>query len=335
MKMKSNKAITLVALIITIIVLLILAGVTLNMVLGENGLINKAQSSVDKYQQSANNEQILLNSIEQYIDLKTETGVTVTPTQIANDSTTYYGAKVTNYTAGGATWRIFYVDTDDGPDGNGKYGDGKNTVYLIAEYDDNRKQTLGTYSNGTYTANAYQSGTTKIREMNPTWKKYRNSVAESDWRENEKAAAYLCDTSKWTTYYDSAKANYAIGGPSLEMYADSYNKTHNSNSLIYTCTPTTETSSTNYGNGYFVGANGTYSNSGYYTNSNTIDTSQNGIYMVSDKYFWLASPSAYYTGNVSYVRGINANVSSSSLNDTNGVRPLVSLQSDFQIKIEV
>ena len=43
MKMKSNKAITLVALIITIIVLLILAGVTLNMVLGENGLINKAQ----------------------------------------------------------------------------------------------------------------------------------------------------------------------------------------------------------------------------------------------------------------------------------------------------
>ena len=68
MNLKGNKAITLVALIITIIVLLILAGVTLNMVLGENGLINKAQSSVDKYQESSVNEQKLLNSIEEYFD---------------------------------------------------------------------------------------------------------------------------------------------------------------------------------------------------------------------------------------------------------------------------
>ena len=67
MNLKGNKAITLVALIITIIVLLILAGVTLNMVLGENGLINKAQSSEDKYKESATNEQALLNEIENYI----------------------------------------------------------------------------------------------------------------------------------------------------------------------------------------------------------------------------------------------------------------------------
>ena len=67
MNLKSNKAITLVALIITIIILLILAGVSLSMVLGDNGLINKAQSSVDKYQQSANNEQDFLNNVENYI----------------------------------------------------------------------------------------------------------------------------------------------------------------------------------------------------------------------------------------------------------------------------
>ena len=74
MKMKSDKAITLVALIITIIVLLILAGVTLNMVLGDNGLINKAQSSVDKYKESAENEQKLLNEIEEYIGTKGTNG---------------------------------------------------------------------------------------------------------------------------------------------------------------------------------------------------------------------------------------------------------------------
>ncbi len=67
MNLKSNKAITLVALIITIIILLILAGVSLSMILGENGLINKAQSSVDKYQESSNNEQDFLNNIDEYI----------------------------------------------------------------------------------------------------------------------------------------------------------------------------------------------------------------------------------------------------------------------------
>ena len=72
MNLKSEKAITLVALIITIIILLILAGVTLSMVLGDNGLINKAQSSVDKYQESANNEQALLNDIEDYMARETD-----------------------------------------------------------------------------------------------------------------------------------------------------------------------------------------------------------------------------------------------------------------------
>ena len=70
MKFRSNKAITLVALIITIIILLILAGVSLSMVLGENGLINKAQSSVTRYKESSENEQKLLNSIESYMDLQ-------------------------------------------------------------------------------------------------------------------------------------------------------------------------------------------------------------------------------------------------------------------------
>ena len=67
MNLKSSKAITLVALIITIIILLILAGVSLSMILGDNGLINKAQSSVNEYQKAAQKEQNLLNDIEAYM----------------------------------------------------------------------------------------------------------------------------------------------------------------------------------------------------------------------------------------------------------------------------
>ena len=44
-KIKSDKAITLIALVITIIVLLILAGVTLSMVMGDYGIILKARVS--------------------------------------------------------------------------------------------------------------------------------------------------------------------------------------------------------------------------------------------------------------------------------------------------
>lgn len=42
-KLKSNKAITLIALVVTIVVLLILAGISLNLVLGNNGLIKKSK----------------------------------------------------------------------------------------------------------------------------------------------------------------------------------------------------------------------------------------------------------------------------------------------------
>ena len=51
----SNRGITLIALVITIIVLLILAGVTINMVLGDDGIIQNAQAA-KKAQDDANKE---------------------------------------------------------------------------------------------------------------------------------------------------------------------------------------------------------------------------------------------------------------------------------------
>ena len=48
-----EKGITLVALVVTIIILLILAGVTINMVLGQDGLIKKSKIAKEKYENSA------------------------------------------------------------------------------------------------------------------------------------------------------------------------------------------------------------------------------------------------------------------------------------------
>ena len=60
MKVKQSKGITLIALIITIIVLLILAGVTISMLTGENGILNQATHAKDTTDKSEFEEQVKL-----------------------------------------------------------------------------------------------------------------------------------------------------------------------------------------------------------------------------------------------------------------------------------
>ena len=62
-KEKFNQGITLVALVVTIVVLLILAGVSLNLVLGENGIISREAST--KTVQAQQNSEIEMNLLEQ------------------------------------------------------------------------------------------------------------------------------------------------------------------------------------------------------------------------------------------------------------------------------
>ena len=63
-KEKYSKGITLVALIVTIIVLLILVGVTIITLTGDNGLLTKSKSAVDKYSDGEIEEQIKLAYLE-------------------------------------------------------------------------------------------------------------------------------------------------------------------------------------------------------------------------------------------------------------------------------
>ena len=66
--MKKNKGITLIALIITIIILLILAAVSLNFVLGDNGIIFKVQLAKEKTNISQNKETEELGVLENTIN---------------------------------------------------------------------------------------------------------------------------------------------------------------------------------------------------------------------------------------------------------------------------
>ena len=69
-KKKKNSGITLIALVITIIVLIILAGVSINLVLGNNGIIARAREAKNNYQKSAAEEEeglAIENEIENYL----------------------------------------------------------------------------------------------------------------------------------------------------------------------------------------------------------------------------------------------------------------------------
>lgn len=63
-KKRENKAITLIALIITIVILIILATVTLNVVLGEGGLIQRAQEAKTLTEQAQREEEEALARLE-------------------------------------------------------------------------------------------------------------------------------------------------------------------------------------------------------------------------------------------------------------------------------
>ena len=66
--LKGQKGITLVALVVTIIILIILATVSISMVLGQNGLINRARQAREMTINEQDNENAIYGQAEDYVD---------------------------------------------------------------------------------------------------------------------------------------------------------------------------------------------------------------------------------------------------------------------------
>ena len=250
----------------------------------------------------------------------------ITAEQIAANPEKYYGQVAQNYTQGDLTYRIFYVDKEN------KFGDGANTIYLKADYKTNA--TLSGHISYTPTGSDLE----KYKKMNPSWAAQRGSNT-SNWNNNEHAASWLCSPSQWTTYCDTTKANYAIGGPSVEMYVASYNQVPHTQGGNYILGATYRATSAP---GYIYtlnGAQSTISNNDYSTGTDSLDyKGYNSMYAGKNRtksgYWWLASPSSDYSNGVCYVYGGNANLSSGHYSITYGVEPIVSLKSGIQVEIE-
>ena len=393
---KKEKGITLIALAVTIIVMLILAGVTIAALTSENGIINQASkeketSKVAKTEEEAkleysnlilekqmegHGEETELSDViekleengyetgekdgknyikigEYYYEIKLENaqvsiakerteGITggnnggsgsgITASQITQtaDKTGIYGEKVTNYTCpnttGVSTWRIFYADAEN--------------IYLIADdyisfenAPNGKKNTPITKNSTNYRLsmdNVYKDYDDGAASINS---EFANKWLSSYWKNNStsinpniKAVAYILDTNAWNPLYRGENAEYAIGGPTVEMFVKSWNDTHSGDKQI-------ECEAESNSNGYKVKfANGSYNNS----INGLAQDEYNSIYIKSDNSnasaMWLASPSAANYANLMYAYCSGALYSDSYGNGNPGFRPVVCLKSKVKLQ---
>lgn len=218
--------------------------------------------------------------------------------KVKNNAKSYYGSKVTGYTCDGAgveTWRIFFADNDNiyliaddyisikyAPKGKGGTALSANSDYHLSfgrvynDYSGSRwivnnskaKKWLNKYFN--YTADG---GTT-----------YPNKTSTN---KNIGAVAFMMDTSDgvWGKWANTNLAEYAIGGPTLEMYVESYKDSHPESNISCNVTGT---------DGYS------------YSNASGLEPrgENNEIYIkpsFTNAYgMWLASPSSTYSEDIIY-----------------------------------
>ena len=397
---ETQKGITLIALVITIIVLLILAGVSIAMLTGQNGILTQAQNSktitenksaeekvklavmsartrsetaaleLDKLKEeianqggtATNNEFPVNVTMDGKSFTVTNTGVvTATGSSTTNpnppastdtlkasdiaaktDKTKIYGATVTGYTLPSGTttdvkWKIFYADNSN--------------IYLIADNYVERANLPNSTDGKTATAHKpndgssscaraayfsniledYKDGSSRITEskLKALNNDYFNKKGYTSANNNMKSVAYMMDTTAWNSKFrDTNKAEYVIGGPTVELLFKSYNEKYET-AYESQAVESSDKSDT----GYQIRM--TSKDSWSITIGSMLKTSDS-LYVITkqtDAYaYWLASPSAYGGNNVMYV-GSNGFIDNYSYNYNGiGFRPLVCLKSDVTLE---
>ena len=66
--LKQQKGITLIALVITIVVLIILAGVLISLTLSDSGLFIKAKQGAESYKHAQNEETAAMTNVEKFVN---------------------------------------------------------------------------------------------------------------------------------------------------------------------------------------------------------------------------------------------------------------------------
>lgn len=292
MKRKNESAITLIALIITIIIMLILAGVVINLTINDNGIFKIAKQTAKNYINVADYEQIQLGKLTNSIN-KIGENVTVPNATLVSQITANDYGKTINYsvTVKGTQvldWKVFY-------------NDGVSVYIIKSDYLDNNliPSSTGIRKTGKYVT--YWDGTS-----------------------NKTASATLTNINNWSEFASGKGGKWATGGTTIEMFVESWNakgytKLYTATNSTGYCIGTVENpTTTNVSmSEHIVG----YSDKLYFPHQS--------LYEGCNAY-WLASPSALASIRVMCV-GSNGSISGGTCNESTvyGLRPVVCLESEI------
>ena len=230
--------------------------------------------------------------------------VTGSAPKVAENPAEYYGKVVENYNAQNIEWKIFHSD-------------GENIYLITSEYIPYEKIPTvedTALNNGYYARSAhftdilsYYSGGSEAIRKNPksleiAQKWLKSYFVDNNFSSNYKnmqAVAYMLDTEKWSSFADGTYADYAIGGPTVEMLFASYKKKYPETNVDYKAEVKTIT-------GYQLSKDG---------GKSWIENVEDGIYLDKTDILyvlpeqslsganaiWLASPFYPNSGTVMYV----------------------------------
>ena len=152
---------------------------------------------------------------------------------------------------------------------------------------------------------------------------------------NMKAVAYMLDTNAWSGFREEGVAEYAIGGPTIELLFEAYNKAYPDTNYPNGKYKARAKSATGYEISTDGGEEGGNTWSDYMTSSADDLNDSDPTFVINSKDnaygMWLASPSAPASRLLGV--GSNGNVDRDAYyGDLLGFRPLVCLQSDVQLQ---
>ena len=257
--LKTQYGITLIALVITIIVLLILAGVSLNLVMGNQGILQQATKAVDKNKAGSIQEEIQLAIAEKTIEyyknydetsktesdyikeklsegITTSSGATITADSEGNLSYTDSNGGTTTGKVDFATGNVTIAGTTTGGTTektlanqitSANYGDKINySVTVDGTTLNNWKVFCKDGSNVYIILDGYLDNTLVPEEAQMTIEK----TYDVYWDESgtvdtgAKASSILKDNNVWSNFANGNGGEKAIGSPTLEMFVNSWNQ---------------------------------------------------------------------------------------------------------------
>ena len=283
------------------------------------------------------------NTVENLTVSKVYTNITAQ--MVADHPETYYGKTVTNYTSanGQNDWKIFYSDgthifliTGDYVKVTGTDNTTIDTDKLNANTNMQKVDESANYRVNWNSSNLpnFQTVTDEIKNRFKATGYDINSYSSNP---NSQCVSTLLNASNWEGYKDnSGKAEYAIGGATVELWMDSWNERYPSDKIY--CNNTNEygyyvgTTSSQKGTAVNISSKEGYNNKLYYPHKGGVSDGGHTVEMC-----WFASTSCYgnvwmlctyYGGSIDYwdYRGFGGSNWYYA-----GLRPVVSLNSGITV----